>query len=352
MDQRKLIKIMEQDDEYPVNHQERRRRHHFDYDDLPLEHGVVPEEFLRRFTNTDSRPMTPTPTVLSNKTHSSSMVRYSRRCVTPEPQNVYETEKKRIILDLRRSHSQETMYWNASSEFSASGHHESFGLSGAASGSCRRPKTTAMTNNELIIGSSRGSATRMGKRNDSSNSMRGIPGVGGMSHQTMTLPGNSLKPQVRGASATASAHQLGDDEVGEQEQRNQLQKQLSCIYSKDDLDEEPRRRGKKKKRGKGLPETTTTFRPSQDPETQVANVPPDSTAQSQRPSIVANNGVTLGQKEGRQALPRGSKTSSEDFREALAKMSFLDESLLSQLRRGLSIEAIETNFQLMVSGWC
>lgn len=311
------MKIRE-DDSAP----QQRRRHHFDYDDLPVEHGVVPEEFLRRFTDTDSRPMTPTPTVLSNKTHSSSVVRHSRRCVTPEPQNVYETEKKRLILDLRRSHSQETLYWNASSEFSASAHQEQ---GGGASGSCRRPNTTCMAK-ELLVAANR--PQRMTKRNESSSA----PGGG----------------QVARLSSGKSQMEKPSEGDGEQEeQRNQMQKQLSCIYSKDDLDEEPRRRGKKKnKRGKAVQETST-FRPSQDPETQVANVPADSTAPSQRPSIAAN-GLVLAQPE-RQALPRGSKTSSEDFREALRKMSFLDESLLSQLRRGLSIEAIETNFQIMVS---
>lgn len=344
-DPRKLIKIIEYDDvnQNSSHQQQQRRRHHFDYDDLPMEHGVVPEEFLRRFTDTDSRPMTPTPTVLSNKTYSSSMARHSRRCVTPEPQNVYETEKKRIILDLRRSHSQETLYWNASSEFSASVHHHEMG-GGAGGGSYRRPKTTSMAR-ELIMAGNKPMVT---KRSESSSAPGG-GGGGGQSLSSSGIPGNSLKPQARGTSAKCQSRvQMEQDD--EQQQRNQMQKQLSCIYSKDDLDEEPRRRGKKKKRGKMVPETSTTFRPSQDPETQVANVPPDSTVQSQRPSIVANGTSMLGEAERRAAAPRGSKTSSEDLREALGKMSFLDESLLSQLRRGLSIEAIETNFQIMVRG--
>lgn len=75
----------------------------------------VPEEFFRRYTDqldTDSRPLTPTPSCATSArtrgghrdalggSHLSA-----RRCVTPEP-TVNEHEKKQIILDLRKSHSQ------------------------------------------------------------------------------------------------------------------------------------------------------------------------------------------------------------------------------------------------------
>ncbi|XP_058835814.1 uncharacterized protein LOC131692667 [Topomyia yanbarensis] len=86
--------------------------------DLP-EH--VPEEFFRRYTDTDSRPLTPTPTVASGRTRASvGGSHMTRRCVTPEPQTQNLQERKQLILDLRRSHSQETLYWNASSELSPS----------------------------------------------------------------------------------------------------------------------------------------------------------------------------------------------------------------------------------------
>lgn len=85
--------------------------------DIP-EH--VPEEFFRRYTDTDSRPLTPTPTVASGRTRTSAIGSHlNRRCVTPEPISSNDgQERKQIILDLRRSHSQETLYWNASSELS------------------------------------------------------------------------------------------------------------------------------------------------------------------------------------------------------------------------------------------
>lgn len=81
----------------------------------------IPEEFFRRFTDTDSRPMTPTPSVISGRTRIStaSQLQATRRCVTPEPSFSFQKERKQIIVDLRRSHSQETLFWNASSELSS-----------------------------------------------------------------------------------------------------------------------------------------------------------------------------------------------------------------------------------------
>lgn len=63
----------------------------------------IPEELFRRYTETDSRPLTPAPTLASVKTRGSS----SRRCVTPDPViTSVLRERTLLILDLRRSHSQ------------------------------------------------------------------------------------------------------------------------------------------------------------------------------------------------------------------------------------------------------
>ncbi|KAK4873631.1 hypothetical protein RN001_012991 [Aquatica leii] len=70
---------------------------------IPIDN--VPEELFRRYTETDSRPLTPAPTLVSAHTRASG----SRRCVTPDPMlNADVREKTQLILDLRRSHSQET----------------------------------------------------------------------------------------------------------------------------------------------------------------------------------------------------------------------------------------------------
>ncbi|CAH2048791.1 unnamed protein product, partial [Iphiclides podalirius] len=64
-------------------------------------HDIVTEDMFRRYTETDSRPLTPAPTLASGKS------RGSRRCLTPDQPR----QKTTIVLDLRRSHSQETLYY-------------------------------------------------------------------------------------------------------------------------------------------------------------------------------------------------------------------------------------------------
>ncbi|CAG4971096.1 unnamed protein product [Colias eurytheme] len=65
-------------------------------------HDIVTEDMFRRYTETDSRPLTPAPTLASGKS------RGSRRCLTPDQPR----QKTTIVLDLRRSHSQETLYYH------------------------------------------------------------------------------------------------------------------------------------------------------------------------------------------------------------------------------------------------
>lgn len=55
------------------------------------------------YTETDSRPLTPAPTLSSSATKASG----SRRCFTPDPIPISTVkEKTMLVLDLRRSHSQ------------------------------------------------------------------------------------------------------------------------------------------------------------------------------------------------------------------------------------------------------
>lgn len=68
--------------------------------DLLPEH--IPEEFFRRYTGSDSRPLTPTPTVVSGRTRTSTGSHLNtRRCFTPDLVNSGAKERKQIILDLR-----------------------------------------------------------------------------------------------------------------------------------------------------------------------------------------------------------------------------------------------------------
>jgi len=62
----------------------------------------IPEEFFRRYTGSDSRPLTPTPTVASGRTRTSAGSHINaRRCFTPDPVNSCAKERKQLILDLR-----------------------------------------------------------------------------------------------------------------------------------------------------------------------------------------------------------------------------------------------------------
>jgi hypothetical protein len=71
---------------------------------------AVPEELFRRYTDTDSRPLTPAPTLASIMTRGSL-----RRCVTPDPIPTHilnpTRERTVLLLDLRRSHSQDILSW-------------------------------------------------------------------------------------------------------------------------------------------------------------------------------------------------------------------------------------------------
>lgn len=65
-------------------------------------HEHIPEELFRRYAGSDSRPLTPTPTVISGRTRvSTSSHVNTRRCFTPDPLNNAAKERKQLILDLR-----------------------------------------------------------------------------------------------------------------------------------------------------------------------------------------------------------------------------------------------------------
>lgn len=79
---------------------------------VPCDDGedVVPEELFRRYTDTDSRPLTPAPTLASVMTRGSL-----RRCVTPDPIPTHilspGRERTVLVLDLHRSYSQDMLSW-------------------------------------------------------------------------------------------------------------------------------------------------------------------------------------------------------------------------------------------------
>ncbi|XP_039444834.1 uncharacterized protein LOC120424717 [Culex pipiens pallens] len=241
--------------------------------DLP---DHVPEEFFRRYTDTDSRPLTPTPTVASGRTRASVVggSHLTRRCVTPEPQTQNLQERKQLILDLRRSHSQETLYWNASSELSPSQ----------------------------------------------------LQDPSWMQHHSQ-IP-ETVDERVLG----------GDGAESDKEDRQGKPTPMTCINAMEDGEEDPpRRRGKRRKKSKQLPQTIS-FTPNQDPETAVATIDPDSPNYSARPSLVPTGRSLLS--SGAESPPRASVEEQIEYIEC-----FLDDEALCLLRRGLNIDIVESVFE-------
>uniref|UniRef100_A0A182IRK7 Uncharacterized protein n=1 Tax=Anopheles atroparvus TaxID=41427 RepID=A0A182IRK7_ANOAO len=290
----------------------------------------VPEEFFRRYTDTDSRPLTPTPTVASGRTRVSvGGSHLTRRCVTPEPQTANGQERKQLILDLRRSHSQETLYWNASSELSPSqlqdgggwgglGHRAGGGGGGGGVGGA----SAGGGGGDAGGGGAGGPAAQSAVADDTGRAAA----VGGGGGEEMKLRGES------------------DTEYGGRPPGQPM----TCINAMDDGEEDPpRRRGKRRKKSKQLTQTIS-FVPNQDPETQIAKIDPDSPNYSARPSLVPTGKSLLsytqdltppagfGVLPGDQGVGDG-QPAEEDC--------FLDDESLGLLRRGLNIDFVEVIFE-------
>ncbi|KAL7731575.1 hypothetical protein ACLKA6_013102 [Drosophila palustris] len=245
----------------------------------PHETDNIPEDLFRRYAETDSRPMTPTPTVTSIHTRTSAGSFY-RRCITPEWGKHENIQRKKIILDLRRSHSQETLYWKPSSELTQSGIEEG-----------KKPKSAGANEDKK-------------PRRQQSNEQR---------------PKSSLAT----ASLTPGVDAHADLEA---------KPPKTCINDHDMMSDEDARRGKKRKKLKPT-QATTTFHLSEDPETQVAALGPDSLNASTRPSLIPN-AVSL--------LPKDKRET--DREPILLKGSFLTEEAFQALKTDLTVDLIENTF--------
>lgn len=264
--------------------------------DLP---DHVPEEFFRRYTDTDSRPLTPTPscaTSAKTRTGIGSSHLSTRRCVTPEPVSSNDNnERKQIILDLRRSHSQETLYWNASSEI----HQDSMSSSWLQSQSIKHEIE--------IIG---------------------------------IIQKDEIE-DIQELEEEEGEHIPDFDLINETE--DLIDPTTSCINARDDEEDEGfLRRGKLRRKKSKTNVQVITFQPSNEPETQVAALPseehdPDSPNLSARPSLVPDSSVAV------TPMPSKSVRKTDDFYNA-DKSFFLDENALKTLRMGLNFEIVECVF--------
>ncbi|TMW50685.1 hypothetical protein DOY81_004253 [Sarcophaga bullata] len=248
----------------------------------------IPEDLFRRYTDTDSRPLTPTPTTTSIHTRTSTgSFLNNRRCITPELGKNDIIKRKKIILDLRRSHSQETLYWKPSSDLSSGpGGFTDSDLKARSAGALEDKKARKQKSEDLL------------QRPKSSMA-------------TTTIP---------------------EESEGLEESKNVIH---TCINEQDFPDEDIRR-GKRRKKIKAVATTATTFHLSQDPETQVAALGPDSLNPSTRPSLIPN---------ATSLLPSKEKRKSELV---LLKGSFLTDEAFQALKTKLDIDLIENTFERYV----
>lgn len=252
----------------------------------------IPDEFYERFAgNNDSRPQTPTPSSLSTKTRISgnSVLLQPRRCLTPDPlQCDVLNSRKQIVVDLRRSHSQETLYWNASSEIS-------------------------MPLHDIVSTNAGSDITPSGKRN------------------------------MRICEQEAHKRSIGRKKPDDQQQN--VEAPIVCINDRHEIDDEAegqKRRGRKKKKCKT--QNRNAFHMSNEPETLIATIDPDSPNGSARPSLVPKESTLR-----KQSTDDKSTNYNLPNRIQQRQCSFISEDALKILQRGLNIEIVENAFERFVS---
>ncbi|CAH0398206.1 unnamed protein product [Chilo suppressalis] len=284
-------------------------------------HDIVTEDMFRRYTETDSRPHTPAPTLASGKS------RGSRRCLTPDQPH----QRTAIVLDLRRSHSQETLYYHATSDMTAG-------------------QTTSATNDRSTLPSlnlSEGAHNRLAKGQCEQLPPLASPLVLSQRTQpvkdtlTVRAPkktqlkalnlGKAIKKNNQNKTETpVSQRSKAENDVNDEGE--------SLMVNGDDGGGEGRRRGKRRRKGRQGSDRLTSAglaaQSQQDPETQIAGIGTDSHNPSSRGSIavVPDDDVIT--------LPvikvAGGGARKTD--------SFLDDEMLKYLHREVDEEAIETEF--------
>ncbi|XP_026327419.1 uncharacterized protein LOC113235746 isoform X2 [Hyposmocoma kahamanoa] len=288
-------------------------------------HDIVTEDMFRRYTETDSRPLTPAPTLASGKS------RGSRRCLTPDQPHVRTT----IVVDLRRSHSQETLYYH-----------------GYTTSDMTVGNTTIATNERSTLPSlhlSEGTHNRLIKGQCQQLpplasplvlSKRNIPVKEPLSVRAGKK--NQLKALNLGKPAKSKTKQT----EAQLSQRSNTEKESNdgseaAVASIDDGGSgEGRRRGKRRRKGRPcgsdrLASAGLAAQTQQDPETQIAGIGTDSHNPSSRASIVPSqvddDVIVLPV-----IKPRAYRKTD----------SFLDDDLLKFLHREVDEEAIETEFDV------
>ncbi|XP_045536602.1 uncharacterized protein LOC106712132 isoform X1 [Papilio machaon] len=274
-------------------------------------HDIVTEDMFRRYTETDSRPLTPAPTLASGKS------RGSRRCLTPDQPR----QRTTIVLDLRRSHSQETLYYHGygTSELTA-GHS-------AAERSTLQSNMSDSTHGRLLTGHCEqlpplASPLVLAKRN--------LPVKDLLSERTARK--NQLKALNLGK-VIKSKNKV--ETPASERSKGEKDSNASNEAANTGDTGEVRRRGKRRRKPRGagsdrLTSAGLAAQAQQDPETQIAGIGTDSHNASSRGSIATAEDVPL------PLVVKSTPTSTTD--------SFLDDDILKYLHREVDEEAIETEF--------
>ncbi|KAK6638421.1 hypothetical protein RUM44_008850 [Polyplax serrata] len=290
------------------------------------------KEIFHNYLELDSRPLTPAPTLASG-TKTSPNVK-TRRCFTPDPTSfIPMKEKTLLVLDLRRSHSQEAVSW----------------------------QRETLTDYELdvmqdenfsrfFIRDSENVLPQM--QNSSHNKRKKTPRKKSLvsSGTASSLKTQNSKDSDSKARWTTSPSPTRSSIVLDQE-KDSLKSHVDCAddggtSSSSEDAVVLKRRGKKrkgKKSGKnGLREGDKEFKGIPDPgETQVSALGSDSQTGSSRPSVSGEEAASVTQEE---ILPSATAASEQMLEKE--KKSFLTSDLLKQLQRQLDQEVVESEMNI------
>ncbi|XP_035440324.2 uncharacterized protein LOC118269363 isoform X1 [Spodoptera frugiperda] len=283
-------------------------------------HDIFTEDMFRRYAETDSRPLTPAPTLASGKS------RGSRRCLTPDQPH----QRTTIVLDLRRSHSQETIYYHG---------YATSDVTGGPNTSPTNDRSTLpslnlsdATHNRLLMGQSEqlpplASPVVLSRRTIPMKEPQSVRLAKKNQLKALNI-GKPAKNKNNKAEQPSSQRSKAEKETNEANEAN----------GEEGGSGEGRRRGKRRKKGRQggsdrLTSAGLAAQAQQDPETQIAGIGTDSQNPSSRGSIApaAEDDIIV--------LPV-----IKPFVVAKKSDSFLDDDILKFLHREVDEEAIETEF--------
>lgn len=179
----------------------------------PQSYASVPEVLFRKYAETDSRPLTPTPSAITTATTTC----INRRCLTPQPQ-----QRPKLIVDLRRTHSQETLSWTVYSE----------------------PGPTEMSDGETSVDST---------------------------HSVVVVSARKSAKKVKSPKVAKTPRE--EKELDVKSPMEPVVENLDSEKESDDDEDMPRRRGRKRKARSRVGTAIKTA--DNDPETQVASIQMD-----------------------------------------------------------------------------